>query len=310
MPRKILIDCDPGHDDAIAIVLAHGNPDVELVGITTVAGNQTLDKVTRNARIIATVCGMTGVPIAAGADHPLVKELRTAPGIHGESGLDGPTLPEPTVGLDPRHAVDFLIETIMASEPGEITLVPMAPLTNIALAVRKCPEIVDRVAGVVLMGGGYAIGNVTATAEFNIFVDPEAAAVVFSAGWPITQVGLDLTHQALATPEVITRIDRIGTTVSTFVTDILRTFAANYRTESGFSAPPVHDPCAVAAVIDPAVFTTRSARVDLELTGTHTTGTTVTEFRQRDQPHNVQVAITLDVERFWDLIADAVERIG
>ncbi len=311
MVHKIILDCDPGHDDAIAIVLAHGNPEIELLAITTVAGNQTLAKVTHNALVMATVCGITGVPIAAGADRPLVRPPRNAPSIHGETGLDGPDLPEPTVALDPRHAVDLIIGTVLGNEPGTVTLVPIGPLTNIATAARRCPAIVGRVAEVVLMGGGYTKGNTTAAAEFNILCDPEAAQIVFTAGWPVTQIGLDLTHQALATDEVVARIAAVGTPLAGFLRDILVTFGENYRTVQGFAAPPVHDPCAVARVIDPEVLTTRPAHVDVELTGTHTTGMTVTDFQGRDGATlDTQVAIELDTERFWDLVVGAVVAIG
>ncbi|MEY2518100.1 MAG: inosine/uridine nucleosidase, partial [bacterium] len=174
MPKKIILDCDPGHDDAIALLLAHGNPDVQLVAVTTVHGNQTIDKVTRNALAVARIAGITGVPFAAGAHRPLVRPVETAGSIHGDSGMDGPTLPEPTLALDSRHAVNLIIDTIMASEPGEITLVPTGALTNIALAVRTEPRIASRVKEVVLMGGGYHGGNWSAAAEFNIVIDPEA----------------------------------------------------------------------------------------------------------------------------------------
>src|SRR5690625_1921270 len=205
MPKKIILDCDPGHDDAIALLLAHGSPAIELVAITTVAGNQTLEKVTRNALAVATIGGITDVPIAAGAGVPLVRPQIIAKDIHGDSGMDGPELPTPSVELDDRHGVDLIIETIMSHEPGEITLVPTGPLTNIAMAVQREPAIIERVAEVVLMGGGYSKGNTTPAAEFNILVDPEAASVVFNAAWQVTMVGLDLTHQAVATPDVIER---------------------------------------------------------------------------------------------------------
>jgi purine nucleosidase len=197
LPRKILIDCDPGHDDAMAIMLAAGNPEIELMAITTVAGNQTLPKTTLNARRVCSVAGID-VPIAAGCDRPLLRELVIAPMTHGDSGLDGPNFGEPTVPLDERHAVDLIIATALA-DPGEVTLVPIGPLTNIATAIRREARLVENVREVVLMGGAYTRGNSTPAAEFNVFVDPEAAAIVFEAGWPLTMVGLDLTHQALAT---------------------------------------------------------------------------------------------------------------
>src|ERR1700694_5543675 len=198
MSRKIILDCDPGHDDAMAILLAHGNPEIELLAITTVAGNQTVDKTSLNARRVCSVAGID-VPIAAGWDRPFTRELRTAAYIHGESGLDGPAFGEPTVPLDQRHAVDLIIELLMQSS-GDITLVPTGPLTNVAMALRKEPRIIKKVQEVVLMGGAYTRGNTTPAAEFNIAVDPEAAAIVFTAGWALAVIGLDLTPHALGTP--------------------------------------------------------------------------------------------------------------
>ncbi|WPO69285.1 nucleoside hydrolase [Streptomyces sp. KN37] len=311
MPRKIILDCDPGHDDAIAMLLAHGNPDVELVAVTTVVGNQTLEKVTRNALSVARIANITGVPFAAGCSRPLVRTIETAPEIHGESGIDGPVMPEPVLALDERHAVDLIIDTVMAHEPGEITLVPTAGLTNIAMAARKEPRIVERVREVVLMGGGYHTGNWSPVAEFNIKIDPEAAHIVFNEPWPVTMVGLDLTHQALATPEVVERIAKVGTEPAVFVGELLDFFGAMYLEAQGFAAPPVHDPCAVAYIIDPDVMTVRKAPVDIELTGTLTLGMTVTDLRApAPEDCHTQVAVDLDHQRFWDLVVDALERIG
>ena len=233
MPRKIILDCDPGHDDAIALLLAHGNPDVELVAVTTVVGNQTLDKVTRNALAVATVAGITGVPFAAGCPRPLLRGITIAADIHGETGLDGPELPEPTVPLDPRHAVDLIIDTVLAHPPGEITLVPTGGLTNIALAVRKEPRLARLVREVVLMGGGYHTGNRTPVAEFNIAIDPEAAHIVFHEPWPVVMVGLDLTHQALAIPDVFDAIAAVGTRPAKVVLDILEFFKTAYAPGPG-----------------------------------------------------------------------------
>lgn len=306
-PKRIILDCDPGHDDAIAIMLAAGDPALELAAITTVAGNQTIDKVTRNARIVATLCGLTDVPIAAGASLPLVRAQRIAPDIHGETGLDGPDMPEPAIDLDPRHAVDVIIDTIRSSPPHTITLVPTGPLTNIALAIRHAPDIVDRVAEVVLMGGAYQRGNVTPAAEFNILVDPEAAAAVFAADWTVTMVGLDLTHQALATPAIQQRIADLGTPISRFSDDLLDFFRARYVEAQGFDNPAVHDPCAVALVADPTLITTVPAHVDVELAGTFTAGMTVVDFRIPD-PANARhhIATVLDQERFWDRVITAI----
>lgn len=310
-PKKIILDCDPGHDDAVALLLAHGNPDIDLLAVTTVVGNQTLEKVTRNALAVGTIAGITGVPFAAGCARPLVRTIETAPEIHGESGMDGPELPESTIELDPRHAVDLIIDTIMAHEPGTITLVPTAGLTNIALAARKEPRIVERVKEVVLMGGGYHTGNWSAVAEFNIIIDPEAAHIVFNEKWPVVMVGLDLTHQALATPEVVSRIAALDTAPARFVRELMDFFAAAYKDAQGFDYPPVHDPCAVAYVIDPSVVKTRKVPVNIELQGTLTLGMTVADFRA-PAPNDctTSVATELDHERFWDLVTDALVRIG
>lgn len=308
MSRKVILDCDPGHDDAMAILLAHGNPEIDLLAITTVAGNQTVDKTSLNARRVCTVAGIH-VPVAAGCDRPLTRELKTAAYIHGESGLDGPAFGEPTVPLDHRHAVDLLIEFLMQSS-GDITLVPTGPLTNIAMALRKEPRIVQKVQEVVLMGGAFTRGNTTPAAEFNIAVDPEAAAIVFGAGWPLTMVGLDLTHQALATTAVLQRIAALGTPVARIAVELMEFFRETYRRNAGFDSPPVHDPCAVARVIDPSVMEAVEAFVAIETRGEFSSGMTVTDFSGRLGRPNVKVATRLNVGRFWDLMVAAIERIG
>ena len=310
MQRKILLDCDPGHDDAVAMMLAWGNPSIELLGVTTVGGNQTLDKVTRNALSVATVVGMHDVPIAAGCRLPLVRPVEIAPDVHGDSGLDGVELPEPAVELDPRHGVDLIIETIMSNEPGTVTLVPTGPLTNIAMAARKEPRIVERVQEVVLMGGGYHVGNWSPVAEFNINVDPEAAHIVFNEKWPIVMVGLDLTHQALATDEVAERIAAVPGSVSQFTLGLFTFFRKAYQDAQGFEFPPVHDPCTLAYLIDPTIVETVKVPVDVELNGSLTTGMTVADFRApAPEDCHTKVATRLDAPRFWGLVVDAIDRI-
>ena len=310
MQRKILLDCDPGHDDAVAMMLAWGNPSIELLGITTVGGNQTLDKVTRNALSVATVVGMHDVPIAAGCRLPLVRPVEIAPDVHGDSGLDGVELPEPTVELDPRHGVDLIIETIMSNEPGTVTLVPTGPLTNIAMAARKEPRIVERVQEIVLMGGGYHVGNWSPVAEFNIKVDPEAAHIVFNEKWPIVMVGLDLTHQALATDEVAERIAAVPGSVSQFTLGLFTFFRKAYQDAQGFDFPPVHDPCTLAYLIDPTIVETVKVPVDVELNGSLTTGMTVADFRApAPEDCHTKVATRLDAPGFWGLVVDAIDRI-
>ncbi|WP_336727524.1 nucleoside hydrolase [Cellulosimicrobium cellulans] len=310
-PRRVLLDCDPGHDDAIAMLLAHGSPAVDLVAVTTVAGNQTLEKVTRNALAVAELAGID-VPVAAGCDLPLVRPRIVAPDIHGDSGMDGPVLPAPRRAVDRRHAVDLIVDTVMGAEPGEITLVPTGPLTNVAMAARKEPRIVPRVREVVMMGGGYHVGNRTPVAEFNVLADPEAAHVVLNEAWPVTMVGLDLTHQAFATPDVRERLSALGTAAARFVGELLDFYGATYRSAQGFPYPPVHDPCAVVAVIDPDVLTTRRAPLDVELHGSLTTGMTVADLRGPEPGPDecrTRVAITLDHARFWDLVVDALDRV-
>lgn len=311
MPSAIILDCDPGHDDAIALLLAHGNPEIELLAVTTVHGNQSIEKVTRNALSVARIAGITGVPFAQGAHRPLVREPEIGESIHGESGLDGPVLPKPTLELDHRHAVRLIVDTIMAAEPGTVTLVPTGALTNIALAVRLEPRIVGRVKEVVLMGGGCHVGNWSAAAEFNIVIDPEAAHIVFSEPWKLTMVGLDLTHQALATPAVAAAIAAVGTGPARFVGELLEFFGSTYLEAQGFTHPPVHDPCAVALVIDPSVIDVVRVPLSIELTGTHTLGMTVADFRSPAPAECTTFAATrLDRDRFWALIVDALERIG
>ena len=324
MPRKVILDCDPGHDDAVAILLAYGNPEVELLAITTVAGNQTLDRTTLNARRVCTVAGIRDVPIAAGCDRPLLRELITAAHVHGESGLDGPSWPEPDVPLADVHAVDLIIDLLLASDR-EVTLLPTGPLTNIALAVRREPRIVSRVQEVVLMGGSATRGNQTPAAEFNVLVDPEAAAIVFEAGWPLTMVGLDLTRQARVTPEVLNRLLRLGSPLSRVVVQMLEAYRDHHRRQSvdppGLHPgiwpgelerePPLHDPCAVARVIEPACVECVEAFVAVETQGRWTSGMTVTDFQPSPgRPFNARVATRLDVDRFWDLVVSAVERVG
>lgn len=304
--QRILLDCDPGHDDAIAILLAARSPALQLEAITTVAGNQTLEKTTRNALKVCSVAGIRTVPIAAGMDRPLVRDLRVAANIHGASGLDGPSLPEPDVPLAPIHGVDLLIEKLLASN-GDLTIVATGPLTNVAAAMRREPRIVPRIQQIVLMGGAIGLGNTTPAAEFNIYVDPEAAHIVFSCGRPVTMIGLDVTHQAQATLEVRARIRALGGPVARLVDDLLGFFGETYLQVYGFPAPPVHDPCAVAWVIDPTLIRSLPMRVDVELRGEWTTGRTVCDrYGRTDRPANAEVGLQLDTSRFWDLLIETL----
>ena len=310
MPRKIILDCDPGHDDAIAILLAAGSPEIQLLGITTVAGNQTLDKTTLNARRVCTAAGITDVPICAGCSSPLVRPLVTGANVHGESGLDGPNFPEPTVAVANEHAVDFIIRTVMESD-GDVTLVPVGPLTNIAMALRREPRIVEKAQEVVLMGGSTSRGNHTPAAEFNVFVDPEAAAAVFSAEWGLTMVGLNLTHQAGATPQTVDLIESLGTPLAHIVVDLLAFFRRTYRVVESMPDPPVHDPCAVARVGWPELVAVQKAFVAIETKGEWTAGMTITDLSNRlGREPNANVAVRLDREGFWNAVVKAIAVLG
>jgi len=305
---RIILDCDPGHDDAMAILLAHGSPDLELAAITTVAGNHPVELTTLNALRLCSLAGIT-VPVAAGCAAPLVRPLVTAPEIHGEAGLEGHAWPEPSVRVVPDHAVDLIIDLVMAA-PGELTLVPTGPVTNIAVALRKEPRIASRVREVVLMGGAFRRGNITPAAEFNTYVDPEAAAIVFGAGWPVTMIGLEVTEMAVATEDVFARIAAVRTPVAEAVTGMLRFYQEQQRREVGIDGPPLHDPCAVARVARPELVACRDAHVEVELTGRLTSGMTVTDFRQvKGRPFNARVGTSLAVEPFWELFVEALARV-
>ncbi|WP_151523429.1 nucleoside hydrolase [Serinicoccus kebangsaanensis] len=318
--EKIILDCDPGHDDAIAILLAAASPAIELLGITTVSGNHDVDHTTRNALATCAVYGIE-VPVARGASRPVVADQVLAIEIHGETGLDGPVLPPATFDLDERHAVDLIVDTVMSHEPGTVTLVPVGPFTNIALAARKEPRIVDRVKGVVCMGGALTRGNITPAAEFNVYADPHAADIVLRADWEVTMFGLDLTHQAQATPELQERVRAVGGPVSTFVLDIWDFIDTTHGGLLQLAHPAIHDACCVAALIDPTIFATEKADVRVEVAGRWTTGMTVCNFERmggmrhfggtaRDQvDFRHTVATEIDHDRFCDLIVDSVQRL-
>ncbi|SMF89660.1 purine nucleosidase [Paenibacillus uliginis N3/975] len=299
--RKIIIDCDPGHDDAIAILLAAGNPAIDLVAITTVAGNAEIEKTTQNALKVCEIAGVRDVPIAKGAGQPMVRKRETAADIHGDSGMDGPVLPEPTLNIVEEHAVDLIIRKLLESD-GDITLVPVGPLTNIAMAMRREPAILPKIQEIVIMGGG-TFGNWTPAAEFNIYVDAEAAAVVFESGVPITMMGLDVTHQALATVEVSDKIASIENPVAKFVSELLVFFRQTYKDVFDFEHPPVHDVCSVAYCIDPTVFNCKKLRVDIETRGDFTYGMTVVDtLGVTHKEPNVNFALGLDHGKFWNML--------
>lgn len=303
-PRQIILDCDPGIDDAHAIVFACGHPGLALRGITTVAGNVGLEHTTANALRIREFIGRPGVPVAAGSPRPLLRPLREARHVHGEAGLGGARLPAPRGRPVAAHAVDFLIETISAA-PGEITLVATGPLTNVALAVRRHPALARQVAGFVIMGGSAGRGNVTPAAEFNIACDPEAAAIVFGAGWRVTMAGLDVTRQALATGPVLDRMRALGGLGTGLLVPSL---AGYYGGPAG--GKPLHDVCAVALVAAPHLFACEPARVEVETAGRWTSGMTVTDFAAPAGDHNALVAMSVDAPAFWDVVLSAYARAG
>ena len=308
--RRVLLDCDPGHDDAMAILLAAASPALELVAITTVAGNQTLDKTALNARRVCSLAGID-VPIAAGCARPLARDLVVAADIHGASGLDGVDWDPPTVPLDPRHGVELIVESALADDERALTIVAVGPLTNVASALRRAPEIAARIERISVMGGAIGLGNHTPSAEFNVYVDPEAAAEVLAAGLLVTLVPLEVTHRALATPDVLARIAALDTPVARASVALMRFFAAAYRGVFGFEAPAVHDPCAVAAVIDQSIVTTRRMNVAVETASPLTLGRTVCDVhRKTGRAPNADVGVDLDVDRFWGLLLAALGTYG
>ncbi|WP_207890423.1 nucleoside hydrolase [Rubrobacter taiwanensis] len=304
--KPVLLDMDPGHDDAVALLLACAA--LDLRGVTTVAGNVPLEKTTRNALRVLSLIGRGDVPVAAGAAAPLERELYTAENIHGESGLDGPEIPAPAFGPDGRGAVELMADVVGGShEP--VTLIPTGPMTNVAAFLRERPDLKENVDGIVLMGGSIGLGNTTPAAEFNIYVDPEAARIVFGSGLPVTMVGLDVTHLAGATPERRARIRRLGP-VGEAVAGLLEFFASTYREVYALDAPPIHDAVAVAAVVDPALLKTRPMRVEVECESELTRGQTVCDYHGVwGLPPNAEVGVDLDVEAFFELLCGTLERL-
>lgn len=309
--QKVLLDCDPGIDDALALLFACGHPGLELCGVTTVGGNVGLASTTANALAVLEFAGRGDIPVVPGSPAPLLRAGSYAQGVHGENGLGGARLPVARRPACDSHAVDFLIDTIAAA-PGEIVLVATGPLTNIALAVRREPRIASQVRDFVIMGGSAGRGNVTPAAEFNIGWDPEAAAIVFGAGWRVTMVGLDVTLQARATPEIRARMGGLGR----LGRELLLPALAGYQgeppaadpTRQRTGDPPVHDVCALALVAEPGLFGCHPARVEVETAGRLTAGMTVTSFAAADP--NALVAMSIDSGAFWGLVLAAFARVA
>jgi purine nucleosidase len=309
-PVPIILDCDPGHDDAFAIMLAGAHPGIELLAVTTVSGNGPVAKVTENARRVCTMAGLFDTVIAEGAGEPLAGSAAAAPEIHGESALDGAALPEPAVPLSPLPAVQQMLALIDAS-PVPVTIVATAPLTNVATLLRDHPDVTGKISEISLMGGSATRGNWRPYAEFNIWADPEAADIVVNSGLPVKLTGLDVTHQALATQAVLDELRAQDTELSKICVDLLLFFAETYRTVFGMPDPPLHDPLAVLAVAHPDWMSWQSCNVAIETVGTYTRGATVIDLdRVTGEPDNVMVARGVDVDRFWRLMLDSVAALG
>ncbi|WP_296474296.1 nucleoside hydrolase [Roseinatronobacter sp.] len=307
--RKIIIDTDPGQDDAVAILLALASPELDLLGISCVAGNVPLALTAKNARIVCELAGRPDIKVYAGCDRPIARPLVTAEHVHGKTGLDGMELPDPTMDLQDQHSVDFIIETLRREASGSVTLVPIGPLTNIATAMERAPDIIPRIQEIVLMGGAYfEVGNITPTAEFNIFVDPEAAKIVFGAGVPLTVMPLDVTHKALTTRARVEAFralpGRVGPAVASW-TDFFERFD---KEKYGSEGAPLHDPCTIAYLLKPDLFAGRHINVEIETDSDLTLGMTVADWwRVTKRPANAQFIGDLDADGFFALL---IERLG
>ncbi len=308
---SLIIDTDPGQDDAVAILLALASPELEVLGITAVAGNVPLALTHKNARKICELAGRRDIRVFAGAERPLVRPLVTAEAVHGRTGLDGPDLPEPTMPLQDLHAVDFIVSEIMAQPEGAVTLCPLGPLTNIALALIREPAIASRLSQIVLMGGGYfEAGNTTPSAEFNMYVDPHAARVVFESGVLLTMIPLDCTHQALTTRARIKSIRDIGTPVSTAVAELIDFFERFDESKYGTDGGPLHDPCVIARLLQPDLFSGRHVNVSIETGSELTMGATVVDWwGVTDRPANATVLKDVDADGFFALLTERLARL-
>ncbi|MEO0748436.1 MAG: nucleoside hydrolase [Pseudomonadota bacterium] len=304
--RKIIIDTDPGQDDAVAILLALASPELDLLGLSCVAGNVPLPLVTRNARIVCELAGRRDMAIYAGCDAPLKRTLITAEHVHGKTGLDGPVLPEPTMPMAEGHAVDFLIDTLRREPIGTVTLCPIGPLTNIATALTRAPDIAERIQEIVLMGGAYfEVGNITPAAEFNIYVDPEAAQLVFASGVPITVMPLDVTHKALVTRPRNDAFRTLQNAVGPAVADMTDFFERYDREKYGSAGAPLHDPCTIAYLLQPDLFTGRHINVEIETTSELTLGMTVADWwHVTDRPANATFMGDIDADGFFALLTE------
>ena len=310
--QKIIIDTDPGQDDAVAILLALASPDeIEVLGITAVAGNVPLSLTEKNARIVCELAGRPDIPVYAGCDRPLKRKLVTAEHVHGKTGLDGPELPEPKIKLQEKHGVDFIIDTILQEPENSISLCPLGPLTNIASAILKQPKIVSRIKKIVLMGGAYfEVGNITPAAEFNIFVDPDAAKIVFEAGIEMVVMPLDVTHKALVTEKRNEAFRQLKSPVGIAVAEMTDFFERFDKEKYGSSGAPLHDPCVTAYLIDPKIFSGKNINVEIETKSELTLGMTVADWwGVTDRKANTFFVGDLDPDKFFSLLTERLGRL-
>lgn len=312
-PRKVIIDCDPGQDDAVALFLAMASPDeLDVLGITTVAGNVPLDLTQRNARMMCDIAGREDMPVYAGCEKPMILDAITAEYIHGSTGIDGVDVFEPETPLQDMHAVDFIVDTLRNAGKGTVTLVPMGPMTNIATAFERDPTILDAVDRVVSMGGAMREGgNRSPSAEFNILVDPHAADIVYRCGRPVTAMGLDVTHQVLSTRDRVARIRGVGNPVAAATADMLSFFHRYDTKKYGSEGAPLHDPCTVAWLLRPDLFVTRACNLSVETGSELTLGHTAVDFwHVTDRPHNVDWTYEVDAAGFYDLLVEKLAGFG
>ena len=311
MAEKIIIDCDPGQDDAVALLLAMSSPeDLEILGVTTVAGNVPLALTQRNARITTEIAGRSDVKVYGGCDRPMILDLITAENVHGSTGIDGVDIYEPELPLHSQHAVDFIIEAVTAAPPNTVTLVPMGPLTNIATAFEKAPEIIRRLKRIVLMGGAMREGgNTSPSAEFNILVDPHAAKIVLESGRPIIQLGLDVTHQVLATKERVARIRDLGNKAAIATANMLDFFNRHDTEKYDSLGSPLHDPCTVAFILQPDLFQGRVCNVSVETESKLTMGHTAVDYwHVTNKPRNVNWIHSVDADGYYELLTSRLSR--
>ncbi|NCF25645.1 MAG: nucleoside hydrolase [Gammaproteobacteria bacterium] len=311
--QRIIIDCDPGQDDAVALFLAMASPaELEILGITAVAGNVPLELTQRNVRLMCDIAGHVDIPVFAGCDRPMVRDLLTAEKVHGKTGIDGVEIVEPTTPLQEQHAVDFIVETLRAAEDESVTLVPTGPLTNIGTVIDRAPDVLPKIRQLVIMGGAMREGgNYSPSAEFNILVDPHAADIVFGCGRPITSMGLDVTHQVLSTRARVERIRQLGNPVAEATAGMLGFFERHDSKKYGVEGAPLHDPCTIAWLLAPQLFEGRFCNLSVETRSELTMGHTAIDFwHVTERPHNVNWICSVDADGFYDLLTERLGRFG